>query len=69
MHLHRAFFMPIQKAFSQQSGNSAGKEHHKPGILRRRRAHLRLCECNREEKSAGDDAARQSRGGNRAPRL
>ena len=37
MHLHRAFFMPIQTAFLQQSGNFAGKEHHEPGISRRRR--------------------------------
>ena len=51
MHLHRAFFMSIQTAFSQQSGNFAGKEHHKPGILRQRRAPHRG--AHRQWQSAG----------------
>ena len=51
MHLHRAFFMPIQKAFSQQIGNFAGKEHHKPGFLRQRRAPHRG--AHRQRQSAG----------------
>ena len=51
IHLHRAFFMSIQTAFLQQSGNSAGKEHHKPGILRQRRAPHRG--AHRQRQSAG----------------
>ena len=43
--------MPIQKAFLQQSGNFAGKEHHKPGISRRRRAPHRG--AHRQRQSAG----------------
>ena len=43
--------MSIQTAFLQQSGNSAGKEHHEPGILRQRRAPHRGTHSQRQ--SAG----------------
>ena len=44
-------FMPMRKKITQQSGNSAGKEHHKPGILRQRRASHRG--AHRQRQSAG----------------